>query len=130
MMGKQYDWKVTPQNTPRFKERRILFLTAMGIFILNLLLTGIFLSKDLKWSIIVAFISALFTVAQCFDIRREMWTWGYVIFWITFTFSISPFLFLWHKAYWWFVGYGIELLAFALLTVRVLKTRNAKHCRK
>ena len=79
-MGKRYDWKVTPQNTPRFKERRILFLTAMGIFILNLLLTGIFLSKALKWSIIVAFISALFTVAQCFDIRREMWTWGYVIY--------------------------------------------------
>ena len=29
-MGKDYDRYVTPQNTPRFSERKILFLMAMG----------------------------------------------------------------------------------------------------
>ena len=40
-MGKRYDRYVTSQNTPRFKERRLLFLAAVGIFALNLILTGI-----------------------------------------------------------------------------------------
>ena len=37
-MGKRYDWEVTPQNTPRFKEKRILVLLANGLFVLNLLI--------------------------------------------------------------------------------------------
>ncbi len=129
-MGKRYDGKVTPQNTPHFKERRILFLTAMGIFILNLILTGIFLGENATVFFITAFVFASFAVAQCFDNRREMWTWGDVIFWIVFTFVVSLILFVWHKAYWWFVGYGVELLVFALLAVRVLKTITAKPHRK
>ena len=123
-MGKRYDWLVTTQNTPRFRERRTLFLTAMGIFVLNLILTGIFLSENIVWALAGAFIFAAFAVVQCFDNRREMWTWGYVIFWVAFSFVVFPILFLWHKAYWWFIGYGIELLAFILLAIGILKTRN------
>jgi len=129
-MGKRYDWQVTPQNTPRFRERRTLFLTAMGIFVLNLLLTGVFLSENMVWLLIGAFVFATFAVVQCFDSRREMWTWGYVIFWIALSFLFSLCLFLWHKAYWWLIGYGIELLAFFLLAIRILKKRTANSRRK
>ena len=125
-MGKRYDWYVTPQNTPRFKERRILFLTAMGILVLNLILVGILLSENVAWFLSSAFFFAFFAAIHCFDNRREMWTRGYVIFWIVFVFAVSPILFLWHKAYWWMIGYGIELLAFILLAVRMLKKRKSK----
>ena len=35
-MGKDYDVYVTPQNTPRFRERRMLFVAAMGMLTANL----------------------------------------------------------------------------------------------
>lgn len=129
-MGKRYDWQVTPQNTHRFKERRILFLTAMGIFVLNLILTGIFLGENVASFLISAFGFTMFAGVQCFDSRRKMWTWGYVIFWIVFSFVASAVLLLWHKAYLWFIGYGIELIAFAFLAIRMLKKKAAKARRR
>ena len=129
-MGKRYDWQVTPQNSPRFRERRILFLAAMGIFVLNLILTGVFLSENIAWFLIGAVLLVLFATVQCFDSRREMWTWGYVIFWIVFSFVASAVLLLWHKAYLWFIGYGIELIAFIILATGKLRKRTAKYRRK
>ncbi len=34
-MGKRYDWKVDPQNTPYFRERRWLFVVAMSMLVPN-----------------------------------------------------------------------------------------------
>jgi len=116
-MGKRYDWQVTPQNTPHFKERRILFLTAMGIFVLNLILTGVFLSEHMAWFLMGAFVFAAFAVIQCFDSRREMWTWGYIRFWVVFSFAASAGLILWYRAYWWLIGYGTELIAVIVLSI-------------
>ena len=129
-MGKRYDWQVTPQNTPRFKERKTLFLTAMGILVLNLIFTGVFLVENVTWFLTGAFAFAAFAVVQCFDIRREMWTWGYVFFWIVFVFVASAALLLRYKAYWWFIGYGIELIAFIILAISKLRRKPAKSRRK
>lgn len=129
-MGKRYDWRVTPQNTPRFKERRLLFLVVSGILVLNLILTGVFLAEDMIWFLVCAFLFAGFAVVQCFDSRREMWTWGYVIFWIVFSFVASAVLLLWHKAYLWFIGYGIELIAFIILATSKLRKRIVTSRRK
>ena len=123
-MGKRYDWQVTPQNTSRFLERRTLFLVAIGMLTLNLMLAGIFLAEDITNYFVMAFLLGGFAVAQCFDRRREMWTWGYITICIVFAFVVSAILILCHRAYWWFVGYGIELGAFALLTARLLKSKK------
>lgn len=80
-MGKRYDWQVTPQNTPRFKQRRILFLLAMGIFVLNLLCAAFLLAENNAWELFFAMEFGFFAVVHCFSERRvEMQTWGYVIF--------------------------------------------------
>ncbi len=129
-MGKRYDWQVTPQNTPRFKERRLLFLVAMGIFMLNLILTGAFLSANIWEHVFGALWVVFFAAVQCFDDRRTMWTWGYVIYWLIFSFVASAALFLWYRAYWWFVLYGIELTAFIIVTILTLKKRTTKSRRK
>ena len=120
-MGKRYDMYVTPQNTPCFKERRRIFLAAMGIFLFNLVLMSVFLFFDKTVSVIGILCTALFASAQFFDNRREMWTWGYVLFWCIFTFFLSAVFILWYKAYFWFVGYGIELVIFIAFVVWNLK---------
>lgn len=132
-MGKRYDWQVTPQNTPRFKERRILFLLAMGIFVLNLLCAAFLLSENNAYELFFAIEFGFFSVIHCFsERRREMHTWGYVIFWIVFSFVGSAAVFLWHKAYWWFIGDGVELLIFTLTAVLMFKKKSPKFdgCRK
>lgn len=126
-MGKRYDWQVTPQNTPRFKQRRILFLLAMGIFVLNLLCAAFLLAENNAWESFFAMEFGFFSVVHCFSERRvEMQTWGYVIFWIVFSFVGSAAVFLWHKAYWWFIGYGVELVVFALTAVLLFKRKTRK----
>ena len=55
-----------------------------------------------------------------------MQTWGYVIFWIVFSFVGSAAVFLWHKAYWWFIEYGVELLIFTLTAVLMFKKKAPK----
>lgn len=125
-MGKRYDWQVTPQNTPRLSERRALFLVAMGTLVLNLVLIGIFLASNMTWFLLCAVFCVAFSMVQYFDSRREMWTWGYVISWIVLSFAASAILILWYKAYWWFVGYGIELSLFVLISIRLLKRKNRR----
>ncbi len=129
-MGKRYDWQVTPQNTPRFKERRILFSTAMGIFVLNLILTGFFLAENMTWFLLCAFNFIGFAVVQWFDNRRKMWMWGYVIFWVIFSLAASAALFLCYKAYWWLVGYGIESVAIIILAILMFKKKSTKARRR
>lgn len=125
-MGKRYDEQVTPQNTPHFLERKILFLAAMAILVLNLVLTAQFLCEETLEFMICALFFAGFAVVQCLDDRRKLWTWGYVILWIVFALGVSGFLFIWYHAYWWLMVYGFELLVYGILTIRIRKRCIAK----
>ena len=120
-MENRYDQNVTPQNTPRFRKRRMLFVTAMGMFVLNLILSGIFISPNTLWFIIVALVFLAFTIVQYLDKRSEMWTWGYILSWIVFSFIASAVIFLSYKAFWWLIAYAIELSFFVLLYKKLFK---------
>ena len=62
-MGKKYDWTVTPQNTPRLKERRLLFLLAMGLLAVDLLVIAALHPNIRKDSLICAVFVCLFLSA-------------------------------------------------------------------
>lgn len=125
-MENRYEQDINPQNTPRFRKRRTLFQTAMGIFVLNLILSGIFISSNTLWFIIVAMVFLGFTVVQSLDKRSDMWTWGYILSWIVFSFIASAVIFLSYKAYWWLIAYGIELALFILLYKKIFKQIRRK----
>lgn len=120
-MRKKYDQDVTPQNTPYFKQRRMLFQSAMGFFVLNLILTGILAKASTLLLIGMALVFAAFTVVQSFDKRSEMWTWGYILSWIAFSFISSAVIFLTCKTYWLFIAYAIEIALFVLLYKKIFK---------
>lgn len=125
-MQNKYDQDVTPQSTPRFRKRRLLFLAAMGSFVLNLILTGIFAKVRTFLLIIMALVFLGFTIVQCFDKRSEMWTWGYILSWIAFSFISSAVIFLTCRTYWLFIAYAIELALFILLYKKVFKRVRRK----
>jgi len=89
--------------------------------VLNLILSGIFISPNTLWFIIVALVFSAFTVVQFLDKRSEMWTWGYILSWIVFSFIASAVIFLSYKAFWWLIAYAIELTLFVLLYKKIFK---------
>lgn len=129
-MGKRYDDHVTPQNTPRFKERRIVLMTAFGLLIFNLLVTGIFFSSNPLAYILWALFVAVIAIIQYFDRRREMWSYGYVFTLVSMLFIVSAFLPLSCDTLWLFTGYGIELIGYIFLAVHKLKRRPSKPRKK
>lgn len=125
-MEKRYDCDVTPQNTRHFKQRRVLFAAAMGIFVLNLILSAIFITPKKLLFFAVALVFLGFSVVQYLDKRKEMWTWGYVLSWIAFAFISSAVIFLSYKAYWWLICYFIELTLYILLYKNIFKRRSSR----
>ncbi len=121
-MGKRYDVNVTPQNTPHFGERKALFLLAMVMLVLNLILIGGFLGSNKALYFAVASILAVWALTHYFlERRREMWAWGYTLLCIILSLIAPVPLILWHKAYLWFIGYGVELGVFAAVAAGLLK---------
>lgn len=70
-MGKRYDWQVTPQNTRRFKQRRILFLLAMGILVLNLLCAAFLLAENKAYELFFAIEFGFFPLSIAFQKEDE-----------------------------------------------------------
>lgn len=127
-MGKQYDWEVTPQNTPRFKEKRALVLLANGLFILNLVIIAVCYPDNRKDSLICAAFALVYAFIAVFDKRKVEWSLGSVI-------TVCALCFLGSAAwiykighYWYYIGYGVEVLIFTLAAVLLLKKKSAKQC--
>lgn len=120
-MAKRYNREVTPQNTPRFRERRILFLLAMGMFCVNLVLAALLNADDAAALLAHVGLVVLFSVVQSLDSRKEFWTWGYLLFWITLFVGVSAAIILWHRAYVFFALLALELLGFAAVAWVLLK---------
>ena len=125
-MGKRYDWEVTPQNTPRFKEKRALVLLANGLFTLNLVIIAVCYPDNRKDSLICAALALVYAFIAIFDKRKVEWEWGSVI-------TVCALCLLGSAAwiykighYWYYIGYGIEVIIFTLAAVLMLKKKSAK----
>ena len=126
-MGKSYDYTVTPQNTPRFRQRRWLFLLGMGCFLLNALLMAIVSQQNWKVILLLAGWGLVFTAAQYFDRRKNVWTWGYVIS-ICVVFILITAVMAAFGGLWWMAGVALtELCGFSILAVRMVKGKNRKN---
>jgi hypothetical protein len=124
-MGKDYDRYVTPQNTPRFSERKILFLMTMGVLVLNVLLIALICPEYWKGAAICACWACAFAVIQCIDKRIEHWTWGYIIAWCVINALITAGFVLVAGLYWFFALLAVEVAALCFAAKRLLK-RNRK----
>lgn len=117
-MGKDYDRYVTPQNTPRFSERKILFLMAMGVLVLNVLLIALICPECWKGAAICAGWACAFAAIQCMDKRKEHWTWGYIIAWCVINALITAGFVLVAGLYWFFALLAVEVAALCFTAKR------------
>jgi ABC-type polysaccharide/polyol phosphate export permease len=125
-MGKNYDRTVTPQNTPRFKERRLLFLISIGFLAINLIVCAILSNAVKGYALALVVLMIGFAVVQCLDKRKEMWTWGYLIFcWVLYI--VISALFVWITgAYWYFFVILAEIAAFLAFAFYLLTPKRKR----
>lgn len=125
-MGKNYDVYVTPQNMPRFRERKILFLTAMGLLTVNLLVFACLFPEIRREMIVIVVLSAVLTAVQYFEKRKAMWTWWYILTGCVLFALLTVGLILRLGAYWYLAVLAAEMLVCAGLAFVLLRPKYKK----
>lgn len=123
-MKKDYDEYVTPQNTPRFRERRILYLASMGMLTANLAMMALLAPDIRRVSVIGALLAAGLGAARYFDARKVMWTWWYLMTGFLGNILLTAALIFCSGAYWYFWVLAAEVLGCALAAYLVLRRKR------
>lgn len=109
-MKKNYDYYVTPQNTPKFKLKRILHILSNACLVINLIVFSILFPDIRLWTLGLAFCFLAYTFLQLFDKRKEQWTWWVIIFGIVLSIAISMCYILLFDFYLYFAILGGQII--------------------
>lgn len=125
-MGKDYDVYVTPQNTPRFRERKIIFAAAMGLQALNWLLLALVFADGRRGMILMALMTIGFTVVQWVDQRKAMWTWRYILSVCAIDLLVTAYFCFLLELSWLLAVMAAEVVACAGLAAALLRPKHGK----
>ena len=125
-MGKNYDVYVTPQNTPRFRERRMLFMIAMGMLTANLVVFAFLVPEIRRGMIVCAVLGTALTVVHFFENRKAMWTWWYILTNCVLFALLTVGLILRLDAYWYLAVLVAEILLWVVLAAVLLRPKHRK----
>ena len=109
-MKKDYNYWVTPQNTPQFKLKRILHVLSSTCLVINLIVFAILLPDIRLWTLGVAFVSTAYLFLQLFDKRKDQWAWWGIIFNIVLSLVISVCYILLFDLYLYFIVIAIQII--------------------
>lgn len=121
-MGKEYDRYVTPQNTRRFRERRILFLAALSFFSVDFLLFAMCSPGKEKGMATMALLIAGFAAIHWFERRKELWTWPYLITILIIGLTQTAFVICKLEQMWYFAVLIAEVLVWGLAALALLRS--------
>lgn len=125
-MGKNYDVYVTPQNTPRFRERRMLFVAAMGMLTANLVVFACLVPEIRRGMIVCAVLSSAFTVVQYFENRKAMWTWWYILSVCATDLLVTAYFCFLLELSWFLAVMAAEVAVCAGLAAALLRPKHGK----
>ena len=109
-MKKNYNYYVTPQNTPQFKLMRILHILSNTCLVVNLIVFAILLPDIRLWLLGLAFVFLVYTFLQLFDKRQDQWTWWVIIFGIAIALAVSVFYVVLFTLYLYFIVIAAEII--------------------
>lgn len=128
-MGKTYYDYIMPKDAPKYKTRRILFVLAVGMFIVNLLVLAFAHVIFMREALIAVVFSVAIVVIQCVDNRVSNWTWGHVVALCIIFFLGGVVLFIQCilcGEKWYFLLYGIEVLIYGAVIFFLLRKKTKK----
>lgn len=109
-MKKNYNYYVTPQNTPQFKLKRILHILSNTCLVVNLSVFAILLPDIRLWLLGLAFVFLAYTFLQLFDKRRDQWAWWVIIFGIVISIAVSVFYVVLFDLYLYFIVIAVQII--------------------
>ena len=109
-MKKDYNYWVTPHNTPRFKLKRLLHILSSSCLVVNLVVFAILLPDIRLWTLGLALCFLAYTFLQLFDKRKNQWAWWVIIFGIALSIAISVCYILLFDLYFYFAIIGTEFI--------------------
>ena len=109
-MKKNYNYWVTPQNTPQFKLKRILHILSSTCLEVNLIVFAILLPDIRLWTLGLASFFLAYTFLQLFDKRKDQWAWWVIIFGIVLSFAISVCYILLFDLYLYFIVIATQII--------------------
>ena len=109
-MKKNYNYWVTPHNTPQFKLKRILHILSNTCLVINLIVFAILLPEIRLWTLGIAFVSTAYLFLQLFDKRKDQWAWWDIIFGIVLSLVISVCYILLFDLYLYFIVIAIQII--------------------
>lgn len=125
-MGKNYDVLVTPQNTPRFRERRIIWLVAMGLAAINFMVFFILFPDHRNMMMIAMVWIAGFAAIQYFDRRKTVWTWWYCSTHFIGVYLLTAVLVVYLNIYWYYAVLSAEIIGCVVLACFLLRRNHGK----
>ena len=109
-MKKDYNYWVTPHNTPQFKLKRILHILSSTCLVINLIIFAILLPNIRLWTLGLAFCFLAYTFLQLFDKRKDQWAWWVIIFGIVLSLAISVCYIILFDLYLYFVVIAVQVI--------------------
>ena len=109
-MKKNYNYWVTPQNTPQFKLKRILHILSSTCLVINLIIFAILLPNIRLWTLGLAFCLLAYTFLQLFDKRKDQWAWWVIVFGIVLSLAVPVCYILLFDLYFYFAVIGTEFI--------------------
>ncbi len=109
-MKKKYDYYVSPQNTPQFKEKRLLHIISNACLVINLIVFAILFPDIRLWTIGLAFVFTAYLFLQLFDRRKDQWAWWVIIFGIVLSIAIPVCYILLFDLYLYFAVIGVQFI--------------------
>lgn len=109
-MKKNYDYWVTPQNTPQFKSKRILHILSNTCLVINLIIFAILLPDVRLWTLGLAFVFTAYLFLQLFDKRKDQWAWWGIIFDVFISIAVSLCYILLFNLYLYFIVIATQII--------------------
>ena len=119
-MKKNYNYWVTPHNTPQFKPKRILHILSSACLVINLIVFAILLPEIRIWTLGLAFLFLAYTFLQLFDKRKDQWAGWVIIFGIVISIAISVCYVLLFDLYLYFIVIVAQVIISTVI-FRILK---------
>lgn len=107
-MKKDYDYYVSPRNSPHLKKHKFIHVLSFGLLAIDLVIFAILLPEIRAYTVALAVLFASFAIMKLFDRRKQEWAWWIAIFEIILAVGICVCYVLLFELYFFFTVLILE----------------------
>ena len=115
---KKYEYRITPQNEPHMKFKRLLHFLSCFWLVINCIVLARLLSEPRKIPLLLlAFVFIVLAFIDQIDDRRGMWAWGRIIIFPILSVAIPVFHIFSYNIYWYLIVIVAQILISTIIFI-------------